>query len=208
MEERALARRAAPEDRAVVAEIITLSFKDDPLWSWALARPDGTTDHVDAYWRLFLEGPLRFDDTWLTSGREATAVWIPPGGVELTVELEAKVEAFIVEQLGPKAELFFELVARFDEAHPKDVEHAYLSLLGTHPAQRGKGRGMSLLLENLELLDEQGTPAYLESSNPANDDRYASVGFEKIGAFSAPGGGPVVTTMWRSPGARRARSAG
>lgn len=41
-------------------------------------------------------------------------------------------------------------------------------------------------------------PAYLESSNPANDHRYASVGFHPIGNFSYPGNGPVVTTMWRS----------
>jgi hypothetical protein len=40
-------------------------------------------------------------------------------------------------------------------------------------------------------------PAYLESSNPANNGRYASVGFEPHGEFSYPGGGPVVTTMWR-----------
>jgi hypothetical protein len=40
-------------------------------------------------------------------------------------------------------------------------------------------------------------PAYLESTNPANDERYKGVGFEPIGEFSYPGGGPVVTTMWR-----------
>jgi hypothetical protein len=37
----------------------------------------------------------------------------------------------------------------------------------------------------------------LESSNPANDRRYASVGFEAVGRLSYPGNGPVVTTMWR-----------
>jgi hypothetical protein len=40
-------------------------------------------------------------------------------------------------------------------------------------------------------------PAYLESSNPANNDRYARVGFEPVGEFSYPGNGPLVTTMWR-----------
>jgi hypothetical protein len=36
-----------------------------------------------------------------------------------------------------------------------------------------------------------------ESTNPANDRRYASVGFEPHGEFCYPRGGPVVTTMWR-----------
>ena len=50
---------------------------------------------------------------------------------------------------------------------------------------------------DLELIDAEHMPAYLESSNPANNPRYASVGFEPHGEFSYPGGGPVVTTMWR-----------
>ena len=41
-------------------------------------------------------------------------------------------------------------------------------------------------------------PAYLESSNPANNARYEGVGFEVVGEFSAPNNGPVVTTIWRT----------
>ena len=32
-----------------------------------------------------------------------------------------------------------------ERAHPDEAPHYYLSLLGTHPAQRGKGLGMALL---------------------------------------------------------------
>jgi hypothetical protein len=56
---------------------------------------------------------------------------------------------------------------------------------------------MALLEDNLALIDADGFPSYLESSNPANNQRYAGVGFEAVGEFSYPGGGPVVTTMWR-----------
>ena len=57
---------------------------------------------------------------------------------------------------------------------------------------------MRLLAHDLELIDAEGFPAYLESSNPANDARYASLGFEPIGELSYPGHGPAVTTMWRA----------
>jgi hypothetical protein len=40
-------------------------------------------------------------------------------------------------------------------------------------------------------------PAYLESSNPANDHRYEAVGFVPVATFQAPGDGPSVTGMWR-----------
>jgi len=41
-------------------------------------------------------------------------------------------------------------------------------------------------------------PAYLESSNPKNLERYGRLGFEPLAEFSMPDGGPTVTTMWRT----------
>ena len=58
---------------------------------------------------------------------------------------------------------------------------------------------MGLLAENLARIDELRLPAYLESSNRANDRRYERLGFVQIGEFSAPGDGPTVGCMWRDP---------
>jgi GNAT superfamily N-acetyltransferase len=190
-------RRAAADDIGAVTSIITLAFTHDPLWAHALARPDGGTAHHAAFWRLFVAGALRYPFTWLTSGGEATAVWIPPGGTEMTAEQEQRLADLAAGHLGPAADFYLELVSRFEAAHPRTEPHYYLSLLGTHPDHRGKGIGMRLLARNLEQLDAEHVAAYLESTNPANDRRYASVGFEPHGEFGYPGGGPAVTTMWR-----------
>lgn len=56
---------------------------------------------------------------------------------------------------------------------------------------------MSLLAENLARIDEEGMPAYLESSNPDNDERYERVGFRRVGEFSTPDRSRTVATMWR-----------
>ena len=72
-------------------------------------------------------------------------------------------------------------------------------LLGTHPDRRGRGKGMGLLAANLAQIDEQGSAAYLESSNRANDHRYERLGFVQVGEFAAPSGGPTVACMWRDP---------
>ena len=66
-----------------------------------------------------------------------------------------------------------------------------------HP-HRGHGLGIALLADNLARIDAEHMPAYLESSNPANNARYSRLGFEQRGAFSVIDGGPIVTTMWRS----------
>jgi len=191
-------RRASAADLDRVTAIIALAFAHDPLWGHALARPGGSTAHHADFWRLFVAGALRYPCTWLTSGSEATSIWIPPGGTEMTAAQEQQLADLATEHLGAAAGDYLELVSRFEAAHPHDEPHYYLSLLGTHPDHRGKGLGMRLLGRVLEQIDAEHAPAYLESTNPVNNRRYAAVGFEPSGEFEYPGGGPVVTTMWRA----------
>jgi GNAT superfamily N-acetyltransferase len=188
------ARRATKADIEAVTTIINLAFADDPIWSRALSGLDGAQRRP--FFRLFAEGILRYPWTWLLDGDAAAALWVPPGGTEMSPEQEERFMD-LASGLGPEAEDFRELARRFEAAHPHEEPHYYLSLLGTHPDHRGKGLGMQLVAHNLALIDEEHCAAYLESSNPANNHRYARVGFEPIGEFAYPGDGPVVTTMWR-----------
>jgi predicted N-acetyltransferase YhbS len=194
-------RTATPDDAAAIAEIVTLAFSTDPLWGPALARPDGGLDHQRAYWDVFVAGALRYPATGvaLDDGRiVAVAIWIPWGGTELTEEQEQQIDDLIAAELPERDGDLHELFRRFEAAHPEEPHH-YLSLFATHPEHRGRGLGMGLLRHDLERLDELGIAAYLESSNPANDARYAGVGFELVGRFESPMTGAPVTTMWRSP---------
>jgi GNAT superfamily N-acetyltransferase len=194
------ARRASrDDDRDAVLSIITLAFAQDPLWSRAMAISDGTAAHHSRFWSLFLDGAFRYSWVWLTEGGEAASVWIPPSGTEMTQAQEEELAELARDLLGEGAMTYLHLLERFAAAHPRTEPHYYLSLLGTHPDYRGHGIGMALLAHNLALVDAEGLPAYLESSNPANDRRYEGAGFRAVGEISYPGGGPLVTTMWRSP---------
>jgi GNAT superfamily N-acetyltransferase len=172
-----------------------------------MRRPGQGTEHQLKFWLTFVDGALRYPCTRLAGDGEAVSVWIPPGGSEMTADQEERLAGLAAEYLGPAAGDYLELLARFDAAHPRDEPHYYLSLLGTHPDHRGRGIGMGLLAHDLELIDAEGLPAYLESSNPANNRRYATLGFKPNGEFSYPRNGPKVTTMWRagrhSPGDMR-----
>src|SRR5438034_1289074 len=97
------ARRATAADADRVTEIITLAFAQDPLWGRALARPDGGDGHHAAFWRVFVEGALRYPWTWLTGGGEATSIWIPPGGTDMTPEQEQQLAGLATDHLGPAA---------------------------------------------------------------------------------------------------------
>lgn len=191
------ARVATMQDLDVVTTTITLAFRHDPVWGAAFASPDGGDAVATDLWRVYLEGALRYPWTWLTGGGEAVSVWYPPGGTELTSEEEERFERLLVTRLGPAAEGVLELFARFEASHPRNEAHYYLSLLGTHPDHRGQGIGMALLADNLARVDAERMPAYLESTNPANNHRYERLGFRAVGSFTVPWDGHVITTMWR-----------
>jgi GNAT superfamily N-acetyltransferase len=90
-------------------------------------------------------------------------------------------------------------MARFEQAIPKGPAFYYLSFLGTRPDSRGQGIGMALLAELTALADREGRPIYLESTNPANNQRYERLGFDAQSRFSTPDELHSVTTMWREP---------
>jgi GNAT superfamily N-acetyltransferase len=182
-----------------VAELFALAFFDDPTWSWAFPAPETRMEHYRLWWGLYLHSAVQHGWVWMTGDGGAAALWIPPGKPELTDEDEARVEPMLRELVGSHADDVLTLLERFDSNHPRDVPHYYLSLLGTHPDHRGQGKGMGLLVANLARIDELGMPAYLESSNRANDQRYERLGFVQVGEFAAPAGGPTIAGMWRDP---------
>lgn len=189
-------RVATRSDLPGLTETIWAAFQEDPLWTWAF--PDRST--MRPWWRFLVTSALRYPSVFLAGDYTAVSVWIPPGGTELTEREEEQVGPLLAELLGPRAAEVVELVERFDRSHPKERDHYYLSLLGTHPDHRGAGLGVGLLAENLKKIDALGMPAYLESSNPRNDARYERLGFERVGEFSTPDDSRFVTTMWREPG--------
>ena len=187
-------RRAAPEDLEEVTETLWRAFEGDPLWSWAFPQHA----QLRPLWRLFVDSALAHEWVWMLGDCEAAALWIPPGCGELSAEEQARFEPFVRKLAGDRAPDLLALFDRFEHAHPESPPHYYLSLLGTRPDRRGRGLGMRLLEDNLRRIDSEGAPAYLESSNPANDGRYEGVGFRPNGSFETPDGACTVTTMWRS----------
>jgi GNAT superfamily N-acetyltransferase len=188
-------RVAREADLDGLTNTLALAFSEDPLWRWAFPEVDG----LRPWWRFYIKSALRYDWVWVTGSYAAVSVWIPPGGTELTDHEEEQVEPLLRSLLGRRASDVLTLVDSFEDSHPRDRPHYYLTLLGTHPDRRGSGVGMALLADNLSRIDTEGMPAYLESSNPANDARYERVGFERVGGFSSPDGSRTVGTMWREP---------
>jgi ribosomal protein S18 acetylase RimI-like enzyme len=187
-------RVASREDLEGITETLWQAFMGDPLWRWALEDEQA----LRTLWGFYAASALRYPGIRVMDDFAAVAVWIPPGGTELTDAEEDELEPLLTRLIGDRAPEVVELVERFEACHPHEEEHYHLTLLGTHPRFRGRGLGMTLLRESLAEIDAEGAAAYLESSNPANDERYRRVGFEPHAQFTTPDGAHTVTTMWRA----------
>ncbi|MGA7397723.1 MAG: GNAT family N-acetyltransferase [Solirubrobacterales bacterium] len=192
-------RVAAAGDIDRVTEILVGAFYRDPTWSWAFPDDDRRREQHRSLWRLMVEGAMRYPTVWLNADATATAVWIPPGGSEMSPAQEAALKPLVSDLLGEGADRVNDAFDRFEQAHPDGPEYYYLTLLGTDPLRRGRGLGLGLLEESLKVIDREQKPAYLEASNEVNVPLYARYGFEVAGSFQLPEDGPEVTTMWREP---------
>ena len=136
-------------------------------------------------------------------GAEAVAVWIPPGGVELTEEEEARFPP-PHELSGARAPTdILELLERFDASHPHGAPHYYLSLLGTDPPpSAAAGLGMALLrpqpradrrtreCRRLPRVEQPGERRSLPGASASRPN----------GSFTTSRTtSTAVTTMWRDP---------
>ena len=193
------ARVAESADASGITNTLVEAFFSDPVWSWAFADPNRRKAQHGAWFGILVGSVLEHQWVWTTPAYEAVSVWVPPGRPELSHADEERLGRLLKEMVGERFDLLEQVFARFEASHPRDRDHFYLSLLGTHTDHRGRGIGMELLAANLSDIDALQMPAYLESTNPKNLARYESVGFEICGTFDLPDDGPTVTTMWREP---------
>jgi len=193
---RSIARLATPADIDAITAAFTSAFFHDPVWGPVFPDESRRAEQSALMWRVYATAALRYPWTFVTPAAEAAAIWIPPGGTELTDEEAGRLGELIEETAGPQAAASArEIEERFAAAHPAG-SFFHLTILATHASHRGKGLGMALLAETLTRIDSLGAAAYLESTNPANNERYRRAGFESR-AEIAMASGRVVTTMWR-----------
>jgi GNAT superfamily N-acetyltransferase len=174
-------RMATAADGPLVTRILVDAFHDDPMWgSWAFPDPHTRQQGRVAVFGLLVEGAMRYPWVWLAADDAATAVWIPPGGSELSPAQEQQIDSVLL----------------FAEARPTEP-HYYLTLLGTDPAHHGRGVGQRLLAANLGQVVAAGAPAYLEAGDELVP-LYERFGFRTLKRFALTDG-PTVNGMWREP---------
>lgn len=173
---------------------LTLAFAADPACRWAWPDPRqylaGFPDFVRAFaGRAFERGTAYCIDAFA-----GAALWLPPGTEPDEEAVVALMERTVAE--GQRAEMFA-VLEQMGSYHPPEP-HWYLPLIGVDPAHQGRGYGSDLMRHALEACDRDGTPAYLESTNPKNLSLYRRHGFEVLGTIRV-GASPPIFPVLRPP---------
>ena len=185
---------AEKENRDRVMQSLVLGFSTDPLgrWFW----PDATTymqsgEGFDA----FAGRSIDSGSAYVTENYEGVALWMPPG-----VEPDEERMGSFLENTIPEhyIEEVFAVFEAMDSFHPEEPCW-YLPVIAVDPFHQGNGFGSQLMKHALQRIDEEGLPAYLESSNPRNISLYERHGFEVIGKIQI-GSSPPVHPMLRPAG--------
>jgi ribosomal protein S18 acetylase RimI-like enzyme len=188
------------------ADVLARAFHDDPVFSWMLPAEDTRNHRLRRYFVTELRHePPRHGavEAARDNGRTAgAAVWFPPGTGPGT---QAGALPGYLRAFGRRLGVCARYASAAVRAHPREPPHWYLAMIGVDPPRQGTGAAAALLRSRLERCDQDGTAAYLESSNPQNVPLYEHFGFRVTGALDLPNGAPAVTTM-RRPAERRSRA--
>ena len=192
-------RTAEASERRALAAALADAFFDDPVMAWILTDDHSRNRRLAGLFSTLMRGHyLPLGTVWTTDDQAGAALWAPPGRAIIPAPTVLRHLPFLVHALGRRALTALRALSHVEQQHPKEP-HWYLGVLGTRTADQGKGVGSALLAPVLRRCDEEGVPAFLESSKERNIAYYRRFGFEVTSEIQLPSGGPTVWPMWRDP---------
>jgi GNAT superfamily N-acetyltransferase len=183
----------------VLAAMLVRAFADDPVANFMFAGDRRRQHGLHSFFTSQLRRQyLPHGHVYTTEQLDGAAIWGPPDrhrqGLRELIQLLPTAPFLVSSRMVRALRLLFEI----DSLHPREP-HWYLATLGTEPARQGHGIGSALLRSVLARADEDGVPAYLESSKDRNVPLYRRFGFEVIDEHRSKVGSPPIWRMWRDP---------
>jgi ribosomal protein S18 acetylase RimI-like enzyme len=192
-------RPVVASDVPALADMLTRSFADDPVANFMFAGERRRRHGLHSFFTSQIRRQyLPLGHVYTTDDRSGAAVWGPPDRTRQPVRELLRLLPTAPYLASTRMVKALQLLFEIESLHPKEP-HWYLATLGADPARQGKGIGSALLDTMLRQVDEEGVPAYLESSKLRNVSLYARFGFEVVSEHRSKVGSPLIWRMWREP---------
>jgi len=194
-------RPAHLADVPTLVEVLARAFDDDPVPCWLFRGDRRRRRGLRTFFAIQLRHVYLDDgEVWTTDDLAGAAMWAPPGKARPGWRDLLHLLPVVPHLLGLRGDApeALRLLAAVDNARPR-VPHWYLATVGTEPDRQRTGVGSALVGSVLQRVDQEGLPAYLESSKESNLAFYGRHGFEVTGEIQAGAGGPKLWLMWREP---------
>ena len=175
-------RRMLPADMASACEVIGQAFEDNPN---TLMVAHGDRHKA----RLMMQATVRAaklgrkyshvlvaEDQERIVGVLNAAEW---PSCQLSIGEKLRVAPTMVRVAGWGLPRLLKLLSAWAQQDPQE-RHWHVGPIGVHPELQGRGIGKALLASFLETVDEQRSPAYLETDVDRNVVLYEQFGFRVI----------------------------
>jgi ribosomal protein S18 acetylase RimI-like enzyme len=174
-----LIRDVKTEDRTKAIETLVLAFASDPQLRFLFPDPLQYQTYAFDFFKAFGGNALEKDSAHHVAGFSGVALWLPPDTHPNEEDLVNLIHKSADESKIPTVMAVLEQMGHYQPDEP----HWHLPLIGVDPSKQGNGYGSALLQYGLEIIDRQGSIAYLENTNPKNKPLYERHGFEEIGVI-------------------------
>jgi len=174
-------------ERERAIRVLVSAFQDDPVERWLYPEDAGYRQHFPAF-IAFQDGTV-----WRLGDFDAVAFWFAPGREP---DGETVVQVLVLTTANALHADSFATLEQMAAGHPA-APHWYLPWFGVERTLQGHGLGTRLMRRCLEIVDESGYPAYLETPNPRTVPFYERAGFSVTGTAQA-GACPPITMMLRA----------
>jgi ribosomal protein S18 acetylase RimI-like enzyme len=180
-------RTIKTKDRTKAIETLVLAFASDPQLRFLYSDPLKYQTYAFNFFKAFGGNAFEQESAHQAAGYSGVALWLPPDTHPNEEDLVNLIHKSADES---KIQTVLSVLEQQGHYQP-DEPHWHLPLIGVDPSKQGNGYGSSLLQYGLELIDRQGSIAYLENTNPRNKTLYERHGFEEIGVIQVNDSPPL-----------------
>ena len=193
-------RKVQKADIPALIKMLLRAFDNDPFVNYFCRQDKKRTKRTKKFFEFYFEKmAMPHGEVYCTNNLLGASLWSPPGKWKLSFfkQLFAFPEMIYTTSIKNFLSriIFINSVEKY---HPEEP-HWYLQVIGTDPINQCQGIGSAVLRPVLSICDQEGIPAYLETSNELNIPFYEAKGFFVTKELEKNGDNPKIWLMLRKP---------